>query len=193
MRFRAILFAASWCGSCRVAGDWRDDSCAIRYRCRFDLVRSSTRGNTGSIARIGSHCNGKSNVQGGRAGMAVTSLVVLQSTPFCNINCSYCYLPQRDDRQKLDIADVGRIFEKLVTFPTIGERVTVVWHAGEPLVLGPEYYEAAFTCISEKCPKNLTVQQSFQTNGMLIDDAWCDLFERWDVSLGVSIDGPKNI
>jgi len=125
--------------------------------------------------------------------MGITSLVVIQSTPFCNINCTYCYLPQRDNRQKLDLDDLDRMFEKLLAFPTISEQVTVVWHAGEPLVLGPDYYEAAFARMKARCPANFTLQQSFQTNGMLINDAWCDLFERWDVSLGVSVDGPKHI
>ena len=26
------------------------------------------------------------------------NIVVVQPTPFCNINCSYCYLPQRADK-----------------------------------------------------------------------------------------------
>lgn len=130
---------------------------------------------------------------GARKNMSTTSLIVIQSTPFCNVDCSYCYLPQRDNRAKLSIVDLRRIFEKLITFPTIAERVTVVWHAGEPLVLGVDYYEAAFSCIQDICRDQLTVEHSFQTNGMLIEDAWCDLFERWDVGLGVSIDGPKHI
>ena len=123
----------------------------------------------------------------------ITSLVILQPTPFCNINCSYCYLPQRSDRTTLNIDQLQQVFEKLVTFPTISKRTTVVWHAGEPLVLGAQYYDAAFTRIRECCPPDLQIDHAFQTNGMLVDDAWCDLFRRWKVGVGVSIDGPKHI
>ena len=42
-------------------------------------------------------------------------------------------------------------------------------------------------------PADISVVHSFQTNGMLISDAWCDLFERWDAKIGVSIDGPRAI
>jgi uncharacterized protein len=123
----------------------------------------------------------------------VTSLVVIQPTPFCNINCSYCYLPQRSDRTTLTIEQIQRIFEKLFTFPTISGQVTVVWHAGEPLVLGPQYYEDAFRRISEHCPPGLTIEHAVQTNGILINDEWCDFFRRWKVGVGISIDGPRAI
>jgi uncharacterized protein len=102
-------------------------------------------------------------------------------------------LPHRNDRTRLAIEDIRRIFEKLLTFPTISDRVTVVWHAGEPLVLGPEYYDAAFSCVRDLCPRDLKIEHSFQTNGILINDAWCDLIENWNVGVGVSIDGPKHI
>jgi uncharacterized protein len=125
--------------------------------------------------------------------MSTTTLIVIQPTPFCNVDCSYCYLPNRNDRTKLSLADLRRIFERLVTFPTISGKVTVVWHAGEPLVLPVDYYEAAFSAIREVSPSHLTFEHSFQTNGMLINDRWCDLFERWGVGVGVSVDGPKHI
>jgi len=123
----------------------------------------------------------------------ITSLIILQPTPFCNINCSYCYLPHRQDRTTLTFEQIEQIFQKLFGFPTISNQVTVVWHAGEPLVLGANYYETAFARIRARCPSTLKIQHSFQTNGMLISDEWCDLFQRWDVGIGVSIDGPKHI
>ena len=64
--------------------------------------------------------------------------MILQPTPFCNINCSYCYLPQRSDRTTLSADQIQRIFEKLVTFPTISKHTTVVWHAGDIYTFSPE-------------------------------------------------------
>jgi uncharacterized protein len=125
--------------------------------------------------------------------MSITNLIIVQPTPFCNVDCVYCYLPNRSDRTTLALDDLRRMFEPLLRFPTVSERVTVVWHAGEPLVLGVDYYEAAFAAIRELTPPGLKVDHAFQTNGMLINDRWCDLFERWDVGIGVSVDGPKHI
>jgi uncharacterized protein len=35
------------------------------------------------------------------------------------------------------------------------------------------------------------VIHSVQTNGMLIDEAWCDFFRDYNIRVGVSIDGPQ--
>ena len=42
-------------------------------------------------------------------------------------------------------------------------------------------------------PKSVIVKHSFQTNGMLIDGEWCRLFLEWNVGVGVSIDGPRDL
>ena len=123
-----------------------------------------------------------------KPGVAVhnrTSLIIIQASPFCNIDCSYCYLPHRSDRTALTIENLQQIFARLVTFPTVSGRVTVLWHAGEPLVLGVDYYRAAFAAIRDLCPSGLEIAHYFQTNGMLIDDAWCDLLHEWNVSIGI--------
>jgi uncharacterized protein len=71
-------------------------------------------------------------------------------------------------------------------------QLSVVWHAGEPLTAPIDFYEAAFqTLQSDAAP--MAFCHHFQTNGMLINDDWCALFERWSVNIGISIDGPKEI
>ena len=44
-------------------------------------------------------------------------LLIIQGSPFCNINCSYCYLPNRNDSSKLSLETVEAIFNNL--FSTI--------------------------------------------------------------------------
>jgi uncharacterized protein len=122
-----------------------------------------------------------------------TSLVVLQPTPFCNIDCRYCYLPNRRDRRSMAPDKVGVLFARLLEFPTVRDDMTLVWHAGEPLVLGPRYYEETFENIRRTAGDQIAVHHAFQTNGMLISDRWSDLFRKWDVIVGVSVDGPKPI
>jgi uncharacterized protein len=41
--------------------------------------------------------------------------------------------------------------------------------------------------------QNLQVHHCIQTNGVLIDDKWCDFFKRDDVFVGISIDGQKEM
>jgi uncharacterized protein len=39
----------------------------------------------------------------------------------------------------------------------------------------------------------LQLRHSIQTNGMLLTVPWCELFKKWEVGVGVSIDGPKHL
>jgi len=120
-------------------------------------------------------------------------MVVLQPTAFCNINCSYCYLPDRDNKHVLAQSTVTRLFTELFNSGWTAPQLTVVWHAGEPLVVPVAFYREAFAIIEQLRPPSVTVAHAFQTNGMLIDDAWCALFRDWKVGVGVSLDGPRDL
>jgi uncharacterized protein len=118
-------------------------------------------------------------------------VVVVQPTPFCNINCRYCYLPQRNVKSVITQATVETLFTKVFASGWTRADLTVIWHAGEPLVVPVAFYEAAFQKIDSLRPSSLQLHHSFQTNGMLITPEWCDLFRKWHIGVGVSIDGPR--
>lgn len=118
-------------------------------------------------------------------------VVVVQPTPFCNINCRYCYLPTRNDKSTISLDTVRALFEKVLSSGWLGDELTIIWHAGEPLVMPVQFYRQAFELIETLRPVNLRLRHSIQTNGMLINTEWCDLFRTWQVGVGVSIDGPR--
>jgi uncharacterized protein len=68
----------------------------------------------------------------------------------------------------------------------------VLWHAGEPLVLPVEFYERAFAIIEAEL-RFSALRHKMQTNATLLDARWIDLFKKWDVAVGVSLDGPPHI
>jgi uncharacterized protein len=118
-------------------------------------------------------------------------IVVLQPTPFCNINCSYCYLPRRSDKAVMADSTVRVSFEKVFASGWASDDLSVIWHAGEPLVVSPQFYERAFQAIEALRPASVRVRHSMQTNGMLVSREWCELFKTWRIGVGVSIDGPR--
>jgi uncharacterized protein len=73
-----------------------------------------------------------------------------------------------------------------------GARLSMVWHAGEPMTVPRRWYEAAFEIIGRHAGA-CAVTHHFQTNAVLIDPAWCDFFARHHVRVGVSIDGPAGL
>jgi uncharacterized protein len=77
-------------------------------------------------------------------------LLVLQPTTFCNLDCDYCYLPDRQLKQKFSLELLEPIFCNLFSSPYLKERFTIVWHAGEPLTMAPSFYESAFKMIDDR-------------------------------------------
>lgn len=124
--------------------------------------------------------------------LAPVGLLIFQGTPFCNIDCSYCYLPDRANRARMTIETIERTCKVLVRDGLAADAIEVLWHAGEPLVLPIAFYEQAFATIATELPI-AALQHTLQTNGTLIDARWINLFRRWNVAVGVSLDGPPHI
>lgn len=123
----------------------------------------------------------------------LVELLVIQPTPFCNINCDYCYLPDRNSKKRIPLPILGRAIENVFINELVGERLSIVWHAGEPLVLPIAFYEEAFQVIDALPVAKGKISHSIQSNGMLINDEWCRFIKEHNVNLGLSIDGPAFI
>src|SRR4051812_23841774 len=96
-------------------------------------------------------------------------LLVVQPTPFCNIDCSYCYLPDRQSTKRMSLAVLEQTFAWVFASGLAREPFTLLWHAGEPLVMPLPFYEEAVRLLDRHNTAGLPVQQSFQTNGTLLD------------------------
>src|SRR5207237_1381212 len=62
-----------------------------------------------------------------------------------------------------------------------------------PLIIPPDYYTQIFDRINALVPPEITVQHHIQTNATLINQQWCDLFKKYKVRVGISIDGPQQL
>ena len=125
--------------------------------------------------------------------IAPVELLIFQATPFCNLNCGYCYLPNRKDPRIIDVETVRVTVEKLNREGLLSANFSIVWHSGEPMVVSRDSYSKFFHVIKEALGPSYAVRHHFQTNGTLINDAWCDFIRAHNLSIGVSIDGPEYI
>lgn len=118
------------------------------------------------------------------------SLLVLQPSPFCNINCDYCYLPNRTSTRRMPMEVLKSAIEKTFASDLVRGELTIIWHAGEPLAVPLSWYQEAFALIRAATPAGAKISHSFQSNGTLINQAWCDFFREYRITPGLSIDGP---
>lgn len=102
----------------------------------------------------------------------------------CNISCRYCYQhPQRSIEKKEKEYSIEKMKEALLKQ---GEKFTLF--GGEPLLMPMEDLEEMLHWGYEQF-KGTTIQ----TNGTLISDAHLELFKKYNVDLGISIDGPDEL
>ena len=117
-------------------------------------------------------------------------LLVVQPTPFCNINCSYCYLADRQSTRRMSAKTLEQTFAWVFASGLVRAPFTLLWHAGEPLVVPREFYRTAVALLERYNRPPVAIHHALQTNATLIDEDWCRLFLEHDIHPGVSVDGP---
>ena len=124
-------------------------------------------------------------------------LVIIQASPFCNLDCDYCYLPHRASTARISLDLLTPIFRKLFASSFLEDDITIVWHAGEPLAVPQAFYGEAFERIDHLNRQYNTtghdMRHAIQTNATLLNQAWCDFIKAHDIKIGISLDGPAFI
>ncbi|GAA3753118.1 hypothetical protein GCM10022225_42310 [Plantactinospora mayteni] len=117
----------------------------------------------------------------------------------CNLSCDYCYIYEMADQTWRTLPG-GMARETLrQAARRIGEyaerhglaEVQVIYHGGEPLLVGPDYLDFASEEIRAAMPATTTAVLSVQTNGVLVDERMLQTLVRHEVGLGVSLDGGR--
>lgn len=115
----------------------------------------------------------------------------------CNLRCDYCFylekeklFPETEDFRMSDAVLEAFVRQYVEAQPT--PEVEFVWHGGEPALMGIDFYRKVVRC-QEPYRKLKTIKNSFQTNGTLLTDEWCEFFKENGFFIGLSLDGPEEI
>lgn len=123
-------------------------------------------------------------------------VVILKPTYACNFRCKYCYLSNETKTKRasysLDFAKriIVQIKEYLKAIPR--QKITFIWHGGEPLLWGLDKYRAIFPFMQKEL-EGINYHNSIQTNLSLISEEFIELFLKYEVRPGFSLDGTKEI
>ncbi len=115
----------------------------------------------------------------------------------CNLQCRYCFYLGKDALYP-GVSDFAMDDDVLETFISgyiqaqPGHHVPFAWQGGEPTLRGLEFFRKVVD-LQEKHGDGKTIQNAFQTNGVLLDDDWCGFFRDHNFLIGLSVDGPAEI
>ena len=115
----------------------------------------------------------------------------------CNLACKYCFFlskeklyPNSTFRMSDELLDlyIRRLIESQPP-----SQVNIVWQGGEPTLMGIDFFRRAIELQQKYKKPGMVIQNSMQTNGVLIDDEWGLFFSENDFLVGISIDGPQKL
>jgi len=118
--------------------------------------------------------------------------------PICNLDCTYCYYLEKEnlygksgpDFRMSDPVLEAYIRQYIEAQPA--QHVSFAWQGGEPTLLGIPFFERVLE-LQRRYANGKTIDNAFQTNGTLLDDAWGDFLARNKFLIGLSVDGPEEL
>ncbi|MFE7127327.1 FxsB family cyclophane-forming radical SAM/SPASM peptide maturase [Streptomyces sp. NPDC057617] len=124
---------------------------------------------------------------------------VLKVHGHCNLSCDYCYIYRSGDQswrtrpprmsEELVRKTCHRISEHAEEFSL--DSIHVILHGGEPLLVGHDAIEYIAQQLTQHLADSVMVRIGVQTNGLLIDEKFLRIFDRWNIKVGISLDGNR--
>ena len=129
---------------------------------------------------------------------ALFIIMVKPAGPACNYACEYCYYLDKKDLfgRPARLCMNEQVLEPFIRdyFATAQEQeVVFLWHGGEPTLLGLDYFKTAFALPRHHCPPGRRFVNLLQTHGSNLNAEWAQFFKFYEVLIGLSIDGPKEV
>ena len=128
----------------------------------------------------------------------ITSLLIKPASAVCNLDCEYCFYLDREadpysalPGRRMTTDTLERLVDTYLfySFP----NSVLAFQGGEPTLAGLPFFEKLVEFEQRFGRGNQTVSNALQTNAVLLDKNWCDLFQQYNWLLGVSLDGPEEI
>ncbi len=116
------------------------------------------------------------------------------SGAICNLDCAYCFFLSKEElypgsRFRMSDELLETYIRQMIESHRAPE-VTIAWQGGEPTLMGLEFYRRAVALEKRYQKPGTTIQNTMQTNGILLTDEWCEFFREQHFLIGLSLDGP---
>jgi len=108
------------------------------------------------------------------------SVVIAKPTRVCNAHCTYCSSPPLEEmgaswEPEWNFETFKIYFDKV--YPYMIEGSHWIWHGGEPMLMGPEFYKKCYDYALKRMEKEgKNINFSMQSNMLGYNDKWKDVF-----------------
>ncbi len=115
----------------------------------------------------------------------------------CNLHCDYCFFLKKQDlypgsnfrmSDEVHEAYIRQLFEAHQV-----PQVTVAWQGGEPTLMGLDFFRRSVELQKKYAKPGTRIENTFQTNGVLLNDEWGQFFHENRFLIGLSLDGPREL
>lgn len=122
---------------------------------------------------------------------------IINTTSECNMACKYCFAGNCES-QTANIPKINSDFEnaipkfkvfidKIVAYNN-GAETQIIFHGGEPFLINVELLSSICEYTQRK---GYSINYVIQTNGTIINDVHIHFLKRYNVKIGISLDGVK--
>ena len=124
------------------------------------------------------------------------NLLIKPASSLCNMRCRYCFYSDISAGREIpsyglmSLETTDKILDNIFKDIENNDEITFAFQGGEPSLAGLPWFRHFTENVASR-KKNITVHYAFQTNGLLLDDAFCDFFHENKFLLGLSIDTGK--
>ena len=123
--------------------------------------------------------------------MPAISVLIKPASGLCNMHCDYFFY--KDEMENRTDASFGFMTEETLknvirkTLFRAEGMASYAFQGGEPSLRGLDFFKKAVEFQKQYNKNNVRVNNAFQTNGILIDEAWCTFFKENNFLVGLSI------
>ena len=132
-----------------------------------------------------------------KAANAPFHIMVKPIGPKCNLDCKYCFYLEKEmlfgdgERWKMEDTVLEDYIRRYIEAQP-SQQVSFAWQGGEPTLCGVDFFEKVVHW-QKQYGQGRQIENAFQTNGTLLDDAWGEFLHRENFLVGISIDGPADL
>lgn len=123
-------------------------------------------------------------------------MLTLKVTERCNSSCSYCSV-RRSDGAHMGSSVLAALFTRVDEYLREDplRDLELLWHGGEPLILGTRYFAKAAELLESRCASTRSrIRNLLQTNLTALREDFLDVFARLDIrSVGTSFDPEPHV